>query len=49
MMRRKILVFLKPPKKDVWDILKLILSHDSPEIEFPFVNQTDRKGHQTKK
>ena len=44
----KILVFLEPPKKDVWDILKPILSHDSSEIEFPFVNQTDRKGHQTK-
>ena len=47
-LRGKILVFLEPPKKDVWDILKPILSHDSPEIEFPFVNQTDRKGHQTK-
>ena len=44
----KILVFLEPPQKEVWDILKPILSHDSPEIEFPFVNQTDREGHQTK-
>jgi len=44
----KILIFLEPPKKDLWDILKPILSHDSPEIEFPFVNQTDRKGHETK-
>lgn len=47
--RGKILVFLEPPHKEVWDILKPILSHDSPEIEFPFVNQTDREGHQTKK
>lgn len=46
-LRGKILVFLEPPQKEVWDILKPILSHDSPEIEFPFVNQTDREGHQT--
>ena len=47
-LRGKILVFLEPPQKEVWDILKPILSHDSFEIEFPFVNQTDRDGHQTK-
>jgi hypothetical protein len=47
-LRGKILVFLEPPKKDVWDILKPILSHDSPEIEFPFVNKTDKEGHETK-
>ena len=46
-LRGKILVFLEPLQKEVWDILKPILSHDSPEIEFPFVNQTDREGHQT--
>lgn len=46
-LRGKILVFLEPPQKEVWDSLKPILSHDSPEIEFPFVNQTDREGHQT--
>jgi hypothetical protein len=48
-LRGKILVFLEPPQREVWDILKPILSHDSLEIEFPFVNQTDREGHQTKK
>ena len=47
-LRGKILVFLEPPQKEVWEILKPILSHDSFEIEFPFVNQTDRDGHQTK-
>jgi hypothetical protein len=47
-LRGKILVFLEPPDKEVWAILKPILSHDSPEIEYPFVNQTDREGHQTK-
>ena len=44
----KILVFLEPPKRDLWDLLKPILSHDQKEIEFPFVNKTDRDGHQTK-
>jgi hypothetical protein len=47
-LRGKILVFLEPPDKEVWTILKPILSHDSPEIEYPFVNQTDKEGHQTK-
>ena len=47
-LQGKILVFLEPPQKEVWEILKPILSHDSFEIEFPFVNQTDRDGHQTK-
>ncbi len=47
-LRGKILVFLEPPQKEVWEILKPILSHDSLEIEFPFVNQTDKEGHQTK-
>ena len=44
----KILVFLEPPHKEVWAILKPILSHDSPEIEYPFVNKTDKDGHETK-
>ncbi len=48
-LRGKILVFLEPPDKEVWTILKPILSHDSFEIEYPFVNQTDKDGHETKK
>jgi len=48
-LRGKILVFLEPPHKEVWEILKPILSHDSYEIEYPFVNQTDKDGHETKK
>lgn len=47
-LRSKILVFLEPPKKDLWETLKPILSHDSPAIEFPFVNKTDKEGHETK-
>ena len=45
----KILVFLEPPRPELWDLLKPILSHDKKEIKFDFVNQTDREGHQTKK
>jgi hypothetical protein len=45
----KILVFLEPPQKEVWDILKPILSHDSKEIEFPFVNTDNRNGIYAKK
>lgn len=47
-LSNKILVFLEPPQKEVWDILKPILSHDAPEIEYPFVNKTDKDGHETK-
>ena len=47
-LTNKILVFLEPPDKEVWNILKSILSHDSPQIEFPFVNKNERDGYQTK-
>jgi hypothetical protein len=48
-LRGKILVFLEPPKHELWNLIKPILSHDKKEIEFPFVNKTDNEGHQTKK
>jgi hypothetical protein len=41
-LRDKILVFLEPPQHDLWNLLKPILSHDSKEIEFPFVDKTER-------
>jgi hypothetical protein len=41
-LRDKILVFLEPPHHDLWNLLKPILSHDSKEIEFPFVDKTER-------
>ncbi len=47
-LSNKTLVFLEPPSKDVWDVLKSILSHDSLEIEFPFVNKNEKNGFQTK-
>ena len=48
-LRGKILVFLEPPHRELWNILKPILSHDSKEIEFPFVDKTDKNGLYTKK
>lgn len=41
-LRGKILVFLEPPQHELWNLLKPILSHDSEEIEFPYVDKTDR-------
>ena len=42
------MVFLEPPRSDLWELLKPILSHDRKEIKFDFVNKTDKEGHQTK-
>jgi hypothetical protein len=47
-LTNKILVFLEPPDKELWNTLKSILSHDSLDIEFPFVNKNERDGLQTK-
>jgi len=43
-LRGKILVFLEPPNHELWNILKPILSHDSPRIEYPFVDRNDSLG-----
>jgi hypothetical protein len=47
-LRGKILVFFEPPQHELWNLLKPILSHDSDEIEFPFVDKTER-GFQPKR
>ena len=47
-LRGKILVFLEPPHHELWSLLKPILSHDKKEIEFPYVNTTEKAGIQTK-
>ena len=47
-LRGKILVFLEPPHYELWNLLKPILSHDKKEIEFPYVNNTEKAGIQTK-
>lgn len=43
-----ILVFLEPPHSDTWNILKPILSHDTLEIEHPYVYKTETKGLEVK-
>ncbi len=37
-----VLIFLEPPDPELWDLLKPILSHDSWETEYPYV---DTLGH----
>ncbi len=48
-LQGKILVFLEPPQSELWVLLKPILSHDVPEIEFPYVDKTVEDGIVTKK
>jgi hypothetical protein len=43
----RILLFLEPPHPDLWDKIKPILSHDTYEIEFPYVDKNDRGGFAT--
>lgn len=47
-LSNKILVFLESPHSDTWEILKPILSHDSWEIEHPYVYKTETKGLEVK-
>ena len=47
-LKGKVLVFLEPPQHELWNQLKPILSHDSEEIEFPYVDKTER-GFQPKR
>ena len=47
-LSNKVLVFLEPPHPQTWDILKPILSHDSLEIEHPYVYKTETKGQEVK-
>ena len=44
----KILVFLEPPHRELWNLVKPILSHDLVKIDFPYVDKTDRDGVITK-
>jgi len=48
-LSNKIFVFLEPPHPQTWEILKAILSHDSWEIEHPFVDKTEYLGTQVKR
>jgi hypothetical protein len=48
-LKGKILIFLERPQVELWNLLKPILSHDVAEIEFPYVDKTDKEGIMTKK
>ena len=48
-LRNKILVFLERPDESILDILMSILSHDSFEIEHPYVFSIDNQGMAVKK
>jgi hypothetical protein len=41
-LQGKILIFLEPPHHELWTILKPILSHDTIEISYPYVEKNDR-------
>jgi len=43
----RIILFLEPPHPELWDKIKPILSHDKLEIEFPYVDKSDRDGIST--
>jgi hypothetical protein len=47
-LNNKVLVFLEPPHQETWNILKPILSHDSLEIEHPYVFKTETGGQEVK-
>jgi hypothetical protein len=44
-----ILLFLEKPDRDLFNLIKPILSHDKEEIEFPYVEKTQNQGIFTKK
>lgn len=48
-LRSKVLIFLEPPHKETWSILKPILSHDDYEIEHPYVYEVEGMGFKVKK
>jgi hypothetical protein len=43
-LRGKLWVFLEPPHRETWAILKPILSHDDFEIEHPYVYEVEGMG-----
>jgi hypothetical protein len=43
-LSNKILLFLEPPHRELWSLIKPILSHDDREIEFPYVDRIEGVG-----
>jgi hypothetical protein len=48
-LTNKTLLFLEPPKPDLWELVKPILSHDAWEMEHPFVDKTASGEMQVKR
>ena len=48
-LQGKILLFLEPPQRELWNLLKPILSHDTTEISYDYVAGIERGGFQTQR
>jgi hypothetical protein len=48
-LQGKILVFLEPPQRELWNLIKPILSHDTTEISYDYVDRSERGGFQTQR
>ncbi|MGH9973014.1 MAG: hypothetical protein ACRD93_03855, partial [Nitrososphaeraceae archaeon] len=48
-LQGKILVFLEPPRRELWNLVKPILSHDDVEISFDYVDKTEKEGFRTQR
>jgi hypothetical protein len=48
-LSNKTLLFLEPPKPELWDLIKPILSHDTWQMEHPFVDKVASGGLEVKR
>ena len=48
-LSRKVIVFLEPPRPELWNRLKAVLSHDRAEVEFRFTDRSSVGGLRTAK
>ena len=48
-LQGKILVFLEPPQRELLNLTKPILSHDTTEISYDYVDRTEKGGFQTQR
>jgi hypothetical protein len=48
-LQGKILLFLEPPQKELWNLIKPILSHDKVEITYDYVDRTEKGGLLTRR
>jgi len=48
-LQGKIVIFLEPPQRELLNLIKPILSHDTPEISYDYVDRTEKGGFQTQR